>query len=62
MMRCEAARLGFEEEMRSVWVITGLFFLGILPLNAIADEQMVSFADAPMASFADATSHILGLR
>jgi hypothetical protein len=46
MMRCEAARLSFEEEMRSVWVITGLFFLGILLLSAIADEPMVSLADA----------------
>ena len=46
MMCCEAARLSFEEEMRSVWTITGLFFLGILLLSAIVDEPMVSLADA----------------
>jgi len=32
--------------MRSVWTITGLFFLGILLLSAIADEPMVSLAEA----------------
>ena len=46
MMRCEAARLSFEEEMRPVWITAGLFFLGILLLSAIADEPMVSLADA----------------
>ena len=51
MMRCEAARLSFEEEMRPVWIMAGLFFLGILLLSAIADEPMVSLADA-------ITSHI----
>ena len=46
MMRCEAARLSFEVETRSVLIITGLFFLGLLLLGAIADEPMASFADA----------------
>jgi len=45
MMRCEAARLNFEEEMRSVYLVAGLLFLGILALNAIADEPISSFAD-----------------
>jgi hypothetical protein len=45
MMRCEAARLNFEEEMKSVYLIAGLLFLGILALNAIADEPISSFAD-----------------
>jgi len=45
MMCCETARLSFEEEMRSVWIITGLLFLGILLLSAIADEPIVSLAD-----------------
>jgi len=45
MMRCEAARLNFEEEMRSVLLVAGLFFLGVLAVNAIADEPLASFAD-----------------
>ena len=45
MMRCEVARLNFEEEMRSVYLIAGLLFLGILALNAITDEPIASFAD-----------------
>jgi hypothetical protein len=45
MMRCEAARLSFEEEMKSVLLVAGLFFLGLLALNAIADEPIASFAD-----------------
>ena len=45
MIRCEAARLKFEKEMRSVLLVAGLFFLGILALNAMADEPIVSFAD-----------------
>ena len=45
MMRCEAARLNFEVETRSVLIITGLFFMGLLLLSAIADEPMASFAD-----------------
>ena len=44
MMRCEAARLSFEEEMKSVLLVAGLFFLGLLALNAIADEPIASFA------------------
>jgi|tagenome__1003787_1003787.scaffolds.fasta_scaffold20599145_1 hypothetical protein len=45
MMLCETARMNFEEEMRSVLLVAGLFFLGILALNAIADEPIASFAD-----------------
>ena len=45
MMRCEAARLSFEEEMRSVLLVAGLFFRGLLALNAISDEPIASFAD-----------------
>jgi hypothetical protein len=45
MMRCEAARLNFEEEMRSVLLLAGLFFLGILAVSAMADEPLASFAD-----------------
>ena len=45
MMRCEAARLNFEEEMRSVLLVAGLFFLGILAVSAMADEPLASFAD-----------------
>ena len=45
MMRCEAARLNFEEEMRSVLLVAGLFFLGILAVNAMADAPLSSFAD-----------------
>jgi hypothetical protein len=45
MMRCEAARLSFEEEMKSVLLVAGLLFLGLLALNAIADEPIASFAD-----------------
>jgi hypothetical protein len=45
MMRCEAARLSFEEEMKSVLLVAGLFFLGLLAINAIADEPIASFAD-----------------
>jgi len=45
MMRCEAARLNFEEEMRSVLLVAGLLFLGILAVHAIADEPLASFAD-----------------
>jgi hypothetical protein len=45
MMRCEAARLNFEKEMRSILLVAGLFFLGLLALNAIADEPIGSFAD-----------------
>jgi hypothetical protein len=44
MMRCESARLSFEEEMKSVLLVAGLFFLGLLTLNAIADEPLASFA------------------
>ena len=45
MMRCEAARLNFEEEMRSVLLVASLFFLGFLALNAISDEPIASLAD-----------------
>jgi hypothetical protein len=45
MMRCETARLNFEEEMRSVLLVAGLFFLGILVLNAISDEPIASLAN-----------------
>jgi hypothetical protein len=45
MMRCEAARLRFEEETRSILLVAGLFLLGILALNAITDEPVASFAD-----------------
>jgi len=45
MMRCEAARLNFEEEMRSVLLVAGLFFPGFLALNAISDEPIASLAD-----------------
>jgi hypothetical protein len=44
MMRCEAARLNFEEEMRSVLLVAGLFFLGILAVSVMADEPLASFA------------------
>ena len=40
MMRYEAARLNFEVETRSVLIFTGLFFLGLLLLSAIADEPL----------------------
>ena len=45
MMRYEAARLKFEEEMRSVLLVAGLLFLGILAVNAMVDESLASFAD-----------------
>jgi hypothetical protein len=45
MMRCEAARLSFEVETRSILITSGLFFLGLLLLGAIADEPMTSLAE-----------------
>ena len=45
MMRCEAARLNFEEEMRSVLLAAGLLFLGFLAVNAMSDEPIASFAE-----------------
>jgi len=45
MMRCEAARLNFEEEMRSLLLVAGLFFLSILAFNAISEGPIASFAD-----------------
>jgi len=45
MILCEAARLNFEKEMRSVLLVAGLFLPGILALNAVTDEPIASFAD-----------------
>jgi hypothetical protein len=45
MMCCETARLNFEEEMRSVLLVAGLFFLGILAVNAMGYEPIASLAD-----------------
>ena len=43
MMRCEAARLNFEEEMRSVLLVAGLLFLCLLVVDAMMDEPVASF-------------------
>jgi hypothetical protein len=45
IVRCEAARLSFEAETRSVLIITGLFFLGLLLVGAMADAPVASLAD-----------------
>ena len=48
MMRCESARLSFEEEMKSVLLVAGLFFLG-LSLPALAQQTSHSSTSSSSA-------------